>query len=85
MFFVFACMENKNLMMREAFPANAHPFERKNVKDQVVKNGNDVEPLKVFLEFLATEHCRRDLKFLFTYSCMHLLIEKFHHYCLKYM
>ena len=40
-------------MIREAFPANAHPFERKNVKDQVVKNGDDVEPLKVFLEIFG--------------------------------
>ena len=44
----FACMEYKNLMIREAFPANAHPFERKNTKDRTVKNGNDVELLKAF-------------------------------------
>ena len=75
-------MEYKNLMIREAFPANAHPFERKNTKDRTVKNGNDVELLKAFSKLLATKHSRRDFEILFEYSYMHMLIMNFEHSCL---
>ena len=47
-FCVFACMKYKNLMIREEFPANAHPFERENTKDRTEKSYNDVELLKAF-------------------------------------
>ena len=50
-FCVFACMKYKNLMIREEFSANAHPFERENTKDRTEKSYNDVELLKAFQKF----------------------------------